>query len=119
MEFDTIVKELRVQQRRINAALVALVGTADIAIPASQLTATAPAHHAIRREHTLSAGVKRKISRSMKRNWASRKPKFVLSPAIKNKISVSQKARWASIKAIAAGVGPAPGGNHEAIANAA
>jgi len=121
MEFDAIVTELRVQQRRIKAALVALVGTAEVAAPASQpLVAAAPrATHHTTHSRTLSAGVRRKISRSMKRNWASRKSKFVLSPEIKSKISVSQKARWASIKAITATLGPAPGGNHEAIANAA
>jgi LmbE family N-acetylglucosaminyl deacetylase len=103
MDFDDIVNELRVQQRRINAALVALVGTAQadapVTQPAPKITAT-PNHRTTRRS-SMSSGVKRKISLAMKQNWASRKPKLKLSPEIKSKISSSQKARWASIKAAA------------------
>ena len=122
MELDTIVNELRVQQRRINAALVALVGTANLTPPTVQLIAVpmepVRQHHARTR---MTAGVKQKISIAMKRNWESRR-KFTLSSTVKAKIAASQKARWALIKEVALQANahaPVVGGNHATISTAA
>ena len=145
MELDTIVNELRVQQQRINAAIVALVGAAadptppnSTPTPAMQLI-TIPMEQEQHRTRTrMTAGVKQKISIAMKRNWESRKrkisiamkrnwesqkPRFTLSEAVKAKMSASQKARWALIKEVAlqanAHAPVAIGGNHATISAAA
>lgn len=87
MEFDSVVKELRVQQRRINAALVALVGTAEPTTPVSQTT------------HRVTPKAKRVSARVQKTTARKASPKFVMSPKVRDKISISQKARWAKNKA--------------------
>ena len=82
MNLDAFKNELRMDIRRMQAALATLEG------PEMMETATAP---------KLSQATRDKISESMKENWANGRER-TLSKAVKAKIAASQKARWAKQK---------------------
>jgi hypothetical protein len=83
MNIETIVQQLQVERRRIDAALNALIG--EQAAPArAPATATAPATTS-----TTTAAPKSHHKRKARS----------LTPEAKAKISTAQKARWALIKA--------------------
>jgi hypothetical protein len=81
MDLDVFKKELRLDIRRMQAALAALEGP-------EMMETTTP---------KLSQATRDKISESMKANWAGGR-KRTLSKAVKAKIAASQKARWAKQK---------------------
>jgi hypothetical protein len=83
MNLEDFKNQLRMDIRRMQAALAALEGSAMAETP------------------KLSAKTKEKISNSMKANWAGGR-KRTLSKAVKIKIAASQRARWAKQKEAAA-----------------
>jgi hypothetical protein len=85
MNLDVFKNELRLDIRRMTAALAALEGP-------EMMETAAP---------KISQATRDKISESMKANWANGR-KRTLKKSVKDKIAASQKARWAKQKSAAA-----------------
>jgi hypothetical protein len=96
MNIEKLREELMRDIKRLTAAYNALSDPAETAKPT---TATNP-HRAV------SETTRKKISKSMKKNWKTgkRSAKRKLSPEVRAKIASSQKKRWAAAKAASATV---------------
>ena len=89
MNLNAFKNELRMDIRRMQAALFALEGSEMM-----ETTETATASK-------LSAETRQKIADSMKASWDATLPnprKRELTKAVKDKIAASQRARWAKKK---------------------
>jgi hypothetical protein len=94
MSFKQIIKELKAERDRIDAAIKALTTLSD--------SSSKP-----RGRRTLSASARRKISLAQKARWSKRasdgkagraKPKRTMSASARRKIAAAQRARWAKMK---------------------
>lgn len=101
MNLENIVNELTVEKQRIDAVLSVIQQQLPQTLPTSTELSTAesvsdstslpnPAYRG------MSVASRKKISKSMKERWATRKRRKV-SPEVRERISAAQKARWAKL----------------------
>ena len=107
MNVENVIKELRAEKKRIDAALLALVGNEKDSPAISPVVSRKVKRH-------LSSVIKNKISLAQKERWAHVKlvnsnnaakafaANFTLKAQSSIRRSIAQKARWATAKAIAA-----------------
>lgn len=95
MNIEKLREEVIRDIKRLNAVLLALSDPSE----AKPTTST----------RSVTDSTRRKISKSMKKNWSTgkRSAKRKLAPEVKAKIAASQKKRWAAAKAASAAVSAA------------